>query len=54
VVGTRVEPREYLCLTLTMDHDVIDGASAARLANHFKQLIETGSGVHDEATKATV
>jgi pyruvate/2-oxoglutarate dehydrogenase complex dihydrolipoamide acyltransferase (E2) component len=54
VVGTRIEPREYLCLTLTMDHDVIDGAPATRFTNRFKQLVETGAGLHDETAKASV
>jgi hypothetical protein len=26
----------------------------ASFTNHFKQLIETGSGLHDEDTKAAV
>jgi pyruvate/2-oxoglutarate dehydrogenase complex dihydrolipoamide acyltransferase (E2) component len=38
----RVEVREYLSLTLTMDHDLIDGAPAARFATHLKELVEGG------------
>jgi pyruvate/2-oxoglutarate dehydrogenase complex dihydrolipoamide acyltransferase (E2) component len=38
----RIEVREYLSLTLSMDHDVIDGAPAARFAAHVKELIEGG------------
>jgi pyruvate/2-oxoglutarate dehydrogenase complex dihydrolipoamide acyltransferase (E2) component len=37
-----VEVREYLSLTLSVDHDVIDGAPAARFAAHLKELIENG------------
>jgi pyruvate/2-oxoglutarate dehydrogenase complex dihydrolipoamide acyltransferase (E2) component len=40
----RIEVREYLSLTLSMDHDVIDGAPAARFATHLKELIEGGVG----------
>jgi pyruvate/2-oxoglutarate dehydrogenase complex dihydrolipoamide acyltransferase (E2) component len=35
-VDGQVEPREYLCLTLSFDHDIVDGAPAARFAQHFK------------------
>jgi len=42
----RIEAREYLSLTLSMDHDVIDGAPAARFAAHLKELIEGGLGDH--------
>jgi pyruvate/2-oxoglutarate dehydrogenase complex dihydrolipoamide acyltransferase (E2) component len=38
----RIEVREYLSLTLSMDHDIIDGAPAARFATHVKELIEGG------------
>jgi pyruvate/2-oxoglutarate dehydrogenase complex dihydrolipoamide acyltransferase (E2) component len=38
----RIEVREYLSLTLSMDHDIIDGAPAARFATHLKRLIEGG------------
>jgi pyruvate/2-oxoglutarate dehydrogenase complex dihydrolipoamide acyltransferase (E2) component len=38
----RIEVREYLSLTLSMNHDVIDGAPAARFATHLKRLIEGG------------
>jgi pyruvate/2-oxoglutarate dehydrogenase complex dihydrolipoamide acyltransferase (E2) component len=32
--------REYLNLTLSFDHDIIDGAPAARFANKFSELLE--------------
>ena len=32
----RVEIREYLNLTITFDHDVVDGAPAARFAQRLK------------------
>ena len=49
VVGSEIEPREYLCLTLTLDHDVIDGAPAARFITRFKELIESGAGVSEQS-----
>lgn len=36
----RLEEREILCLTLTLDHDLIDGTPAARFAERLKELIE--------------
>ena len=41
--GTRVEPREYLALTLSFDHDIVEGAPAARFTARLKGLIERGS-----------
>jgi pyruvate/2-oxoglutarate dehydrogenase complex dihydrolipoamide acyltransferase (E2) component len=49
VVGARIEAREYLCLTLTLDHDLIDGAPAARFARRLTELIESGAGLPDLA-----
>jgi pyruvate/2-oxoglutarate dehydrogenase complex dihydrolipoamide acyltransferase (E2) component len=40
VVQGQVAIREYLSLTLTFDHDVVDGAPAARFASRLKELIE--------------
>jgi pyruvate/2-oxoglutarate dehydrogenase complex dihydrolipoamide acyltransferase (E2) component len=38
----RIVPREYLALTLSMDHDVLEGAPAARFALRLKDLLEAG------------
>lgn len=40
VVDGRVEPREVLALTLSVDHDLVDGAPAARFARDLRELIE--------------
>jgi pyruvate/2-oxoglutarate dehydrogenase complex dihydrolipoamide acyltransferase (E2) component len=45
VVDGRVEPREFLHVTLDFDHDVVDGAPAARFAQRFSELVEAGYGV---------
>lgn len=45
--GEHMEEREYLCLTLSLDHDVVDGAPAARFTRRLTELIERGSGLHD-------
>jgi pyruvate/2-oxoglutarate dehydrogenase complex dihydrolipoamide acyltransferase (E2) component len=43
VVGDIVEVRDVLDLTLTIDHNVVDGAPAARFAADFRQLLETAT-----------
>jgi hypothetical protein len=45
VVRDRVEVREFLSLTAMVDHDVIDGAPAARFISRLVQLMENGSGL---------
>jgi pyruvate/2-oxoglutarate dehydrogenase complex dihydrolipoamide acyltransferase (E2) component len=45
VVDGRIEIRDYLSLTLSFDHDVVDGAPAARFAQRFKELLESGYGL---------
>jgi pyruvate/2-oxoglutarate dehydrogenase complex dihydrolipoamide acyltransferase (E2) component len=45
IVEGRVEVREYLSLTISVDHDVVDGAPAARFARRLKELIEGGYGL---------
>ena len=43
----QVEVREYLHLTLSFDHDIVDGAPAARFARKLTKLIETASGLEE-------
>lgn len=45
VVEGRIEAREYLDLTLSFDHNVVDGAPAARFAQRFAELVESGYGL---------
>jgi pyruvate/2-oxoglutarate dehydrogenase complex dihydrolipoamide acyltransferase (E2) component len=47
VVGDRIEPREFLNLTVAFDHDVVDGAPAARFVRRLVELIESGSGLDE-------
>ena len=39
-VGERIEPREFLSVTISLDHDLVDGAPAARFAQRLKELVE--------------
>jgi hypothetical protein len=45
VVEGRIEVREYLSVTLSFDHDVVDGAPAARFAQRFAELMERSYGL---------
>ncbi len=47
----RIEAREFLSVTISFDHDIVDGAPAARFTQHFKELVEAGDGLNKgEAT----
>lgn len=36
----QLETREYPSMTISMDHDIIDGAPATRFALRLKELLE--------------
>jgi hypothetical protein len=48
VVEGRIEPREILNLTVMFDHDVVDGAPAARFVSRLVELIESGYGLEED------
>ena len=50
VVDGRIAIREYLCMTLSFDHDVVDGAPAARFISRLRELIESGYGLREGET----
>ena len=50
VVQDRIEPREILSLTVVFDHDIVDGAPAARFTQRLKELIESGYGLAEDQT----
>ena len=39
--------REYLCVTISVNHTIVDGAPTARFAQRLKELIESGYGLSD-------
>ena len=47
-VEGRIESREMLSLTIIFDHDVIDGAPAARFTRRLVELIESGYGLSED------
>lgn len=44
-VDEKIEKREYLSLTVTLDHDVVDGAPATRFVARLVELLEEGYGL---------
>lgn len=49
-LGHRVELRDVLQLTVTIDHDIVDGAPAARFGAALRQLIEGADVLRSERT----
>ena len=39
-IDQRIESREVLSMTISVDHDIVDGAPAARFVQQLKELIE--------------
>jgi hypothetical protein len=54
VVDGRIEPREILNLTVLFDHDVVDGAPAARFTSRLVELIESGEGLGEVESQTLV
>ena len=49
VVHEDIAIREYLDLTISVDHDVVDGAPATRFVKSFTELLESAEGLTDLA-----
>lgn len=45
VIDDRIEIREYIYITVSVDHDVIDGAPAVRALSKLTRLVEKGYGL---------
>jgi hypothetical protein len=45
VVDERIEVRRFLSVTVSFDHDIVDGAPAARFIERLKCLVEQGYGL---------
>ena len=51
LVDGQIAMRDYLSLTISFDHDIIDGAPAARFTQRLKELIESGYGLDDSTVE---
>jgi hypothetical protein len=49
VVGGQIAVRQILCMTVSADHEVVDGAPLARFLQTLKDLIERGYGLEGES-----
>jgi pyruvate/2-oxoglutarate dehydrogenase complex dihydrolipoamide acyltransferase (E2) component len=48
VIDGQLENHQHLCLTVTFNHDIVDGAPAARFLKQFTSLLKTGNILQDE------
>jgi pyruvate/2-oxoglutarate dehydrogenase complex dihydrolipoamide acyltransferase (E2) component len=49
----RVEAREFLNLTLSFDHDIVDGAPAARFIRRLVEIIEAAAVLDEPDRKVS-
>ena len=47
VADGHIAMQDYLSLTISFDHETIDGAPAARFTQRLKELIESGYSLND-------
>ena len=47
IVAGAIVPRDFLCLTLCVDHDIVDGARLMRFTARMKSLLESGFELAD-------
>jgi pyruvate/2-oxoglutarate dehydrogenase complex dihydrolipoamide acyltransferase (E2) component len=43
----QLENHEFLCVTISIDHDIVDGAPAARFIQRLKELVEGCHGISE-------
>lgn len=48
VVDGEIKIREYLSVTVSFDHDIVDGAPAARFVQRLVELVEGGYGLLED------
>jgi pyruvate/2-oxoglutarate dehydrogenase complex dihydrolipoamide acyltransferase (E2) component len=51
LIDGELREREMLSLTVTFDHDVVDGAPAARFVERLRTRLEAGTGLDTAATE---
>jgi pyruvate/2-oxoglutarate dehydrogenase complex dihydrolipoamide acyltransferase (E2) component len=47
LINEKLENREYLCLTIAIDHDIIDGGPAARFCARLYDFIDNAEGLDE-------
>ena len=46
LIDGTLQEREHICLTISFDHDIVDGAPAARFASRFAELLSSGDELY--------
>ncbi|MFN2218659.1 MAG: 2-oxo acid dehydrogenase subunit E2 [Anaerolineae bacterium] len=46
-VDGQFESREHLCLTVSFDHDIVDGAPAARFMSEYLEELRSGNAIRE-------
>jgi pyruvate/2-oxoglutarate dehydrogenase complex dihydrolipoamide acyltransferase (E2) component len=54
VVNDKIEIREYLNMTITVDHDLVDGAPLARFVSRLSELTESAFGLSSLKTEPSI
>jgi pyruvate/2-oxoglutarate dehydrogenase complex dihydrolipoamide acyltransferase (E2) component len=52
LVDGGLQEREHLCLTVSFNHDIVDGAPAARFTSRFVELLSSGDELRDSVGEA--
>jgi pyruvate/2-oxoglutarate dehydrogenase complex dihydrolipoamide acyltransferase (E2) component len=47
LVDDGLQEREHVCLTASFDHDIVDGAPAARFTSRFAEVLSSGDELRD-------
>jgi pyruvate/2-oxoglutarate dehydrogenase complex dihydrolipoamide acyltransferase (E2) component len=47
LVGGELQEQEHLCITVSFDHDIVDGAPAARFMKRLGEILSSGALVRD-------
>lgn len=47
MTGGRIEPREFISVTVSFDHDIVDGMPAARFVSRFRETVESAAPLRE-------
>lgn len=51
IVDGRIEAREYVCVTVSVDHDIVDGLPAARFTSRLREIAEEAAVLCPDAVR---
>ena len=53
IIDGNLQEHEFLCLTVSFDHDIIDGAPAARFTRRFSEILSSGKEISELLSDAS-